>query len=232
MTATAPRATKSREVVIRVIVIAALICGSANQAFAQSASPTPAAQAVVPETGFVADDRYTNAFFGFLLPLPKDAWLGQGAYLPEVEKTLAKVPLRHVLYLVQSRGFDGTILAVIADECRGASVEDAKKALPDVRPPESLQIGGKQFWKNRYVEEKVEGPLPFLPPSRSPLRSYRYATALNGYVLEIDVFSDRSDVLNDYVRRIYWLGFGLVSDTPSDLETLRKLRVTFPSPSP
>lgn len=164
-------------------------------------------QAVTPETGFVADDRYTNAFFGFLLPLPKGAWLGQNAYLLEVEKTLAKVPLRHVLYLGQSRDSDGTILAVIADECRGASVEDARKALPEGRPPESLRIGGKQFWKNRYVEEKVEGPLPFLPPSRSPLRSYRYATALNGYVLQIDVFSDRSDILDDYVRSIESLTF-------------------------
>lgn len=32
--------------------------------------------------------------------------------------------------------------------------------------------------------------------------------------------------------RFYWLGVGLVSDTPADLKTLRKLKVTFPAPSP
>jgi hypothetical protein len=199
--------TVARPIVALVIVIACVVGCWAGHAAAQTVSPARAAAAVTPETGYIADDRYTNAFFGFLLPLPKDNLLGQSDAVLEHEKVLARVPLRHVLLLMQSQGSDGTVLAVIADECRDASMGDARKALPRSLPLEKVEMGGKQFWKDSYLEENVEGPLPFLPPSRSPWRSYRYATALSGYVLQINVFSPRTDILRKYVESIETLKF-------------------------
>src|SRR5256885_8274338 len=51
----------------RSILIHALL-GFWPGAFAQQ--PPPTAEVAIPESGFVSPHQYTNAFFGFSLPLP------------------------------------------------------------------------------------------------------------------------------------------------------------------
>lgn len=158
---------------IRFAKIALLILCIGNGLRAQSGPPTQALHS--PEEGFISRSKYTNAFFGFSLPIPQDGAL-QGLSLP------SRDPSWHFLFGLKFVGIGFTTFTITAVESDLASSEDARKAAasgPRERKVERIEIGGKEFWKSESQDKTPGGKL----------RTLKYATASSGYVVEFTLIS-------------------------------------------
>src|SRR5258708_13124124 len=93
----------------------------------------------VPESGFVSSEQYTNAFFGFSLPLPQDSAL-RGFALPSNF---------HSLFGLQPQTNGLTTFAIFAKETSGASSKLARGAPPDPKnnTPTKRAIPAQQLYK-------------------------------------------------------------------------------------
>src|ERR1700684_1707579 len=67
--------------------------------------PATAIKEIAPEAAFISPLRYTNAFFGFSLPLPKEPAL-------QVVKPSHKADSRHYLFAMRAEKFDETVFRV------------------------------------------------------------------------------------------------------------------------
>ncbi len=153
-------------------------------ALAQSDPSTTNPPSVTPESGFISTSKYTNAFFGFSLPLPQDS------ALREFPPSFKRIGSYHILFGLQSQkvntGFFGpnaklTIFTVMAKPSSSASPEEARKAASGAKGlrVKRIEIGGKDFWKSESQEKGQAGKM----------RSIAFATALNGYVLQFSIES-------------------------------------------
>lgn len=148
---------------------------------------SPAASRIpMPEAGFVSPTQYTNAFFGFSLPLPKDRKY-QIEDLSESDKAL-----EHSLFAYKSSNKGLTLLIVSATQVFGAADDEAQKAvflsgMQGQRGSQAVSIGGRLFWKNELEEKTFSGKLHRL----------RYATAGGGYVIVFSVSSYNSGQTED-----------------------------------
>lgn len=139
--------------------------------FAQAASVT-----VVPESGFISTDRYTNAFFGFSFPLPQDSAFSEYR-LPINTKT-------HALYGTKAQAKHGlgiTVLVVVADQINGVPAEQARLAAfgDKAKKVRKTQLAGKEFWTGESEENGAGGKM----------RSIIYAASIDGYVLKFHIIS-------------------------------------------
>lgn len=139
-------------------------------------------RAIVPESAFVSQHQYTNAFFGFKLPLPDDRHY-QVMDLSESNKAL-----QHFLFAEKSANRGLTLLIVSANQVLGNAEEEAQKTvfLPGQqgsKGPEGLAIGGHLFWKNQTEQKTFAGKVYRL----------RYATAARGFVIIFAVSAQDSN---------------------------------------
>jgi len=154
-----------------------LICASWAQV---PQSPVPP-RIPLPEAGFVSPSQYTNAFFGFSLPLPKDRKF-------QVEDlSNSDNALEHSLFAYKSASKGLTLLIASAIQVFGPPEDEAQKAvfLPGTqgqRGAQAISVGGRLFWKSE-LEEKT---------SSGKLRRLRYATGVPGYVILFIVSSYNS----------------------------------------
>jgi hypothetical protein len=157
-----------------------LLVGSATL-YSQTASQ--------PENGFVSRGKYTNAYFGFSLPLPQNAELqllaGRGS----------KYPLRHVLFAANGSHEGHPALTVMADEIKasGQSTPEALLASFGAHKVNDLSIGGKKFFRGDWKSDDI-----FF---------VTYATELNGYLLHVTAVSFNKKVLNEFERSIQAMTF-------------------------
>jgi hypothetical protein len=141
--------------------------------------PTPApTQAVrevapIPETGYVSDSRYINAFFGFLLTLPQDGDF-RDLVLPSLGSS-------HSIFGIQAQRNGLTALRVGATQSTGTPTDDARKAAagPKKAPVKKVEIGGREFWRSETKDESRAGVMHTLI----------YATVMNGYTVQFVVAS-------------------------------------------
>jgi hypothetical protein len=131
------------------------------------------ASVVVPEAGFISSDRYTNAFFGFSLPLPQDSAF-RGFQLPSNAAS-------HSLFGLQAQKNGLTAFTIVATQMNGASSEQARKAAsePKGQNVKRTDIDGKEFWKG---ESQVKS-------STGKMWSVTYVTPINGYLLKFLIVS-------------------------------------------
>src|ERR1700722_6753262 len=146
--------------------------------FLLSFQTVPLAQTVsepasTPETGYVSDSRYFNAFFGFLLPLPQDADFRDFA-LPSKGNF-------HSVFGLQSQRKGLTALTVSAAQVTSSPTDDARKAAAGVKGAsvKRVQIGGKEFWKSESEDNGRSGSM----------HTVIYASPMNGYTLQFTVIS-------------------------------------------
>lgn len=157
--------------------LAALLgCFAFSAISAQTSPPQP--RIPVPESAFVSAHQYTNAFFDFTLPLPKD-----GHFQPE-DLSESDKALQHFLFAEKSFDKGITLLMVTATQVLGNPADEAQKAsvIPnshDTKAPEALDIGGRLFWKSDMEQKTLSGKL----------RRLRYATGSRGFVLQFSVSS-------------------------------------------
>jgi hypothetical protein len=91
--------------------------------------------APIPETGYVSDSRYVNAFFGFLLPLPQDVDFRDFA-LPSSGKS-------HSIFGLQTQRKGLTAVTVSATQVTGNPTDDARKAAAGGKGA-SVKMNGSQ----------------------------------------------------------------------------------------
>jgi hypothetical protein len=155
----------------------------------------------VPEDAFISPEKYTNAFFGFALPLPQIGQLQEFAPATHDRR-------RRTLFGLRSYSHGISVLLVTAIESKG-SLDDVKKAAsgrtwqstkPEIRGKQiwksekgswdkkaasgstgqstkPVTIAGKQFWKSEWEQESPAG------------MERNYATQLNGYVVVFTIAS-------------------------------------------
>jgi hypothetical protein len=135
----------------------------------------------VPEAGFISPDKYTNAFFGFSLPLPQDAAF-RGFQLPSKGAS-------HSLFGLQAQKKGLTAFTIEATLMNGASSEQARKAAsePKAQNVKKIEIDGKEFWKG---ESQVKS-------SAGKMWNTNYATTINGYLLKFIVVSFDGKLFED-----------------------------------
>ncbi len=145
------------------------------------------ASVAVPESGLISPDKYTNAFFGFSLPLPRDSAF-RAFQLPSNGAS-------HSLFGLQAQKNGLTAFTIEATMMNGALSEQARKAVsePKAQSVKKIEIDGKEFWKG---ESQVKS-------SAGKMWSINYATTINGYLLKFIIvsFDDKlSEVLQHCIE--------------------------------
>jgi hypothetical protein len=185
--------------ILRIKVAAAFFCLIAA-ALAQSA---PIA-GTTPEAGFVSSDKYTNAFFGFSLPLP------QNASFRDLNLSSIFKGERHFLFGAQSRN-NGTLttITVSADQSREASRNNVRNAAagPKHLSTKRIVIGEREFWKSASQEKSSAGSM----------QTITYSAGLNGYILQFTIISfdpKLADALSRNIEAITFLDPAKASQKP------------------
>ncbi len=160
---------------------------------AQSATFPPTASATVPESGFLSVTRYTNAFFGFTMPLPLNAVLNERTF------SLTRGGRTHLLLAFHSPNKDLVDFTITAEEITGRADKVARNAanLAGLSKPKEVEIGGKRFWT-------AETPLA---NSVGGLNTAVYTIQLHGYVLEFKIVSFSTDTTSELEQTVAQITF-------------------------
>lgn len=187
---------------IRLTTIAFLITCLSAGSVAQSDASTANPASVTPESGFISPSKYTNAFFGFSLPLPQDSPLREFSFPFKGDSP------SHFLFGLQSQkvstGFFGanvklTAFTVTAKQSNSASPEEARIAAsgPKGHGVTEIEIGGKKFWKSESHQKLPAGKM----------QSVGFAIALKGYVLQFNIESFDEKLTNQLQHSIETITF-------------------------
>jgi hypothetical protein len=143
-----------------------------------------------PEDGFVSSENYTNAFFGFSVPFPRNVQLTLLS-----ESRGARDPYRHVLFGAMSHSPGHAEFLILADEIASSGITDPREALRALGAREitNVTLGGKSFATGR----SKSGPIYFV----------YYATAVKGYILYLSVFGYHRKVLKIFQHSIEEIKF-------------------------
>ena len=130
---------------------------------------------VNPEQAFLSANQYTNAFFGFSLPLPTDPPFQEAPLQPKRGSS-------HVLLAVKTAtaSFNYkprlTFFMISADECSDCSSGAVKLAASQQNTEaKSVEIAGREFW--RAVSEEKD------PKVQEKVHIVKFATSADGYIL-------------------------------------------------
>jgi hypothetical protein len=189
-TSAAPGGLRTRvqpQPVVFVVLFSSLLASSLS---AQSPAPESRSSGVVPENGFLSPEKYTNAFFGFSLPLPK------GAGLREQTLSLNRGTRDHFLLGYHSPNEGLTTFTITAREAPGGSEKEARKdaAGPNSSKPKEAKIGGRTFWRSES-------------PKKLGAQTLVFSTALDDYALRFEIISFNPDITVELERSIEQLTF-------------------------
>jgi hypothetical protein len=172
----------------RITALLAFCC-----ACALSQTGVPTAAPLLPESSYVSGQEYTNAFFGFTLPLP--------ARHPfqVVDLSSSQKAFEHFLFGMDYSEKGLTTLLISAKQATGDAYEEAKKAAArgNKKSLEALNIGGKLFWKNQAEEKTAVGKM----------RSLHYTASLGGYILDVLLVSYDQKLTDELKHSIESLRF-------------------------
>src|ERR1700691_869127 len=141
-----------------------------------------------PEAGFVDSRKYTNTFFGFSLPIPKDVPL-RGFSLPSKGAF-------HFLFGMQAERKGLALFYVAATESSNTPSGDFCKAGSGSKGhnkgAERIEIGGKEFRRGERQEKTPVGNQ----------RCVVYAAPLKDYLLEFTLLSFDSKLTQEFQHSI------------------------------
>ena len=148
------------------------------------------------ERGYLSSTAYTNAFFGFKLPIP------QGVEFQELRARKDLPQGERFLFGLHSVQDGVTGFVITAERSAGAGAENEKKIVSRTtgntsQNLEKKTIGGRDFWKGIHSERTSSGVL-----SRAS-----YAVALNGYIIDFYVSSSSKDIFTKLCEAIEALQF-------------------------
>lgn len=147
-------------------------------------------EAVRPETGYISDSRYVNAFFGFSLPLP------HAEFSDFVFPTTGKF---HFLLGLKQERKNLTTFIISATPISGDAAEEVRKAAagPDKRQIKQAEIGGKEFWIAASMEKSPVGKQ----------HAFTFATSMAGYTLQFVLLSFDAKLAGELRRSIESISF-------------------------
>jgi hypothetical protein len=146
---------------------------------AAQSSPSSAASPTNPEAGFISKSKYTNAFFGFSLPLPRDLTFRDYRISFKSESsryflfggqtitTVAIGPLKpklSVFFVTAKKSVD-------PDDLHNAAAE------PHGTAPTKIVVAGREFWTSEVEEKVPEGTEHHVA----------FATGARGYILQFNI---------------------------------------------
>jgi hypothetical protein len=144
--------------------------------FCQSGSAT------VPETAFISADRYTNAFFGFSLPLPQE----RDFHAARVKSSDNE---RYVFALGRAEG--NTTIVISAKPMNGADAETLMRAAPQI------WLHGMEFGKGTSQQKTPAGKV----------WKATYLTVIDSYLLEFNIQSNDQSVVKELERCVEEIRF-------------------------
>jgi hypothetical protein len=128
---------------------------------------------VAPESGFLSTDKYTNAFFGFSLPLPQD----QVYHIARVSSSGSE---RHLFGLAGEKGL--TVFDISAQRMNSELADQLMRAA------NRTMIKGREFSKGVSQQKKPKGIL----------WKIMYLTAIDGYLLEFNIQSSDANIAEGF----------------------------------
>jgi hypothetical protein len=159
--------------------------------FGQALSLSPGSSALVPEAGFLSPSKYTNAFFGFSLPIPQDASLH--------EKTLSlnRGTRDHLLIGFHSPSKSLVSFTITATQLTGNSEREVRKsaAARTSSKAKETTIAGKTFWRSES------------PAKTGDMQLLILATVINGYALQFEVSSFNPEITQEIERDVEQITF-------------------------
>lgn len=161
---------------------------------AQSPTSEPTSSAVVPENGFLSPGKYTNAFFGFSLPIPKDAALREQTL--SLQRGGAQ---DHFLLGIHSPHVGLTSFTITAREVPGESEKEARKNPSEatLSKPRETKIGSKTFWKSESLHKAGDRGMQTLV----------FSTTVDDYVLQFEIVSFNPKITAEIEQDIEQLTF-------------------------
>ncbi len=154
-----------------ILVVLCLVPGAVCQSDLQTATENPAA-------AFLSPSKYTNAFFGFSLPLPNEPALQLLTLKPSPGSNYFLFGLKSVT--TSHKKPQMTAFTVFADKSNatpeGAHDAAARNPTHDAK---RVDIGGKAFWRAEWEQGSPAGKM----------NNVRWVTALNGYTVTFYVVS-------------------------------------------
>ena len=151
----------------------------------------------IPESGFLSQRQYTNAFFGFTIELPKS---GNFQIRDFSQKNNTRI--NHYLLSQSSSQKDFVEWTITAMQVFKDPDLEARKAVmfrdaPKQDGPQALSIGRHLFWKSET--EKSD--------TKPKLHELRYATGISGFVLQFSVYSYSGKLKEDLRQNIESIKF-------------------------
>jgi hypothetical protein len=172
---------------MKLIFSAVLISAFVSAAFCQTAS--------VPEAGYLSPHQYTNAFFGFRLPLPEDLPL-------QLEKASSTGRDHYMLSAFNLKA--DTTFEISALQINEADANQLMRAAP------FISIFGKEFSRGASQQKDEDGTL---------FRKVVYFTVIDGYLLEFFVASYDAETIGEFERCIEQTRFFLPSHAKTEAGT-------------
>jgi hypothetical protein len=138
-----------------------------------------------PSSGFLSAGKYTNAYFGFSLPLPQDPGIDvmdPSRLTPMLTSVMHAIQMPDsariwVLFGLIKRGQGRSSVMVMAKEVKDADKEERQDAAAEKAGAKRIVIGGQNF---------LEVPLNLFR-ARLPYQGTVYTTLLRGYRLVFQV---------------------------------------------
>jgi hypothetical protein len=131
-----------------------------------------------PETGYLSAEKYTNAYFGFILPLPHDiALLGQSGPNADVR--------RHTLFSANNPA-TASVLIVFADDIssKPETPEHMLRGL-GAKKVERASIAGHDFWIGEWTVKDAA--------------FFRcYSVEMKGFLVSFTMAAPRKENLRDF----------------------------------
>ncbi len=193
-----PSASVVRAVIAGLLVSICCVCVPGigaepqEQTRDKTATAASASEELAPDSAYISPTKYTNAFFGFSMELPKELRWG----------TLSVNNGRQTDYFLCGalvmRATKLTMVSLSAKTPEGDPEEEAQKFVGrGKRKIRVVEIAGKKFWIAEETTTK----------NGIKMRDVSYATPLNGLVLEIDVFSGDSKLTQEIERSVQEIQF-------------------------
>lgn len=178
---------------LRIVVLGIMLaCGCVSVSFAQVQN-TPADGAkgpedLAPDSAYISPTKYTNAFFGFSMELPRELQWGT------LSENYGKNDSYFLCGALVMRATKLTMVSAMARKPEGDIDDAARKAVTRgfAKPPREVEIAGKKFW---VAEEELK-------KNGTTMWHVDYATPLDGSVLQIDIFSGDSKLAREIQRSV------------------------------
>ncbi len=187
----------------RVMKLSTILAFCITCSLGQSSPTTPSPSPLVPESGYLCSDKYTNAFFGFSLSLPKHA------NLKVFSDSLKGPALSH--FLISFASDDGKNTFVIAARTVGADAkhdaQDEAAGSQELRT-KKIQLGGSTFWEGETKKRNHDGGAQALT----------FATERKGYVLAFYIVSLGPAFTNELEQSVQSLTFFEPTQVPNQPE--------------